>query len=176
MLNATATLTDWLSFRGLPPDTTLTALIEHERHLAALSGALDAVRDGAPGRRSLTIGKRHFGNVRQLPSGRWQARYTGANEVVHKAPETFANRADAQAWLDQIYDPVTPRSYRDEVIAALARVLHAAVDDYYDRPPGGYDVLPDEDRRPWLAAAEHAVEATADRIIEAGRPTWWRSD
>jgi hypothetical protein len=64
---------------------------------------------------------------------------------------------------------------RDEVIAALARELHAAVDDYYDRPPGGYDLLSDEGRRPWLGAAEHALEATADRIIEAGRPTWWHS-
>jgi len=44
--------------------------------------------------------RRRFGNVRQFRSGRWQARYTGPDGLVHRAPMTFATRTDAQVWLD----------------------------------------------------------------------------
>jgi hypothetical protein len=44
-------------------------------------------------------GKRHFGRVRQLPSGRWQARYTGPDGTDRPAPQTFARKRDAEAWL-----------------------------------------------------------------------------
>jgi integrase len=44
-------------------------------------------------------GKRHFGRVRQLPSGRWQARYPGVNGIDRAAPQTFERRRDAEAWL-----------------------------------------------------------------------------
>jgi integrase len=37
--------------------------------------------------------------VRQLPSGRWQARYTAPDGVVYKAPHTFMAKKDADAWL-----------------------------------------------------------------------------
>ncbi|MGC4960071.1 tyrosine-type recombinase/integrase [Gordonia sp. DT101] len=43
--------------------------------------------------------KRGFGNIRRLPSGRYQARYTGPDGVEHKAPKTFAAKIDAEAWL-----------------------------------------------------------------------------
>ncbi|WP_449062397.1 tyrosine-type recombinase/integrase [Planomonospora algeriensis] len=43
--------------------------------------------------------KRRFGRVRQLPSGRWQARYPGPDGVDRPAPETFATKRDAEVWL-----------------------------------------------------------------------------
>lgn len=49
--------------------------------------------------------KRYFGNVRALPSGRLQARYTGPDGRTHTArtpegrPLTFDTKADAEAWL-----------------------------------------------------------------------------
>jgi integrase len=49
--------------------------------------------------------KRSFGNVRKLPSKRWQARYTGPDGKTHSAkdsagkPLTFETRRDAEAWL-----------------------------------------------------------------------------
>ncbi|MBG0819968.1 site-specific integrase [Planomonospora sp. ID91781] len=43
--------------------------------------------------------KRRFGRVRQLPSGRWQARYSGPDGVDRPAPETFATKKDAEVWL-----------------------------------------------------------------------------
>ncbi|HEX7351603.1 site-specific integrase [Brachybacterium sp.] len=44
-------------------------------------------------------GKRAFGSIRKLSSGRFQARYTGPDFAVHKAPRTFAKKAYAEAWL-----------------------------------------------------------------------------
>ena len=42
--------------------------------------------------------RRHFGNVRKLPSGRWQASYWHEGER-HVAPETFLAKTDALAFL-----------------------------------------------------------------------------
>ena len=42
---------------------------------------------------------RRFGNLRTLPSGRIQARYTGPDGRTHKAPMTFDTKGDAETWL-----------------------------------------------------------------------------
>jgi hypothetical protein len=44
-------------------------------------------------------GKRRFGRVRELPSGRWQARYKGPDGIDRPAPHTFARKVDAEKWL-----------------------------------------------------------------------------
>lgn len=44
-------------------------------------------------------GKASFGSVRKLPSGRYQARYTGPDGVRHRAATTFDTKGDAEAWL-----------------------------------------------------------------------------
>ncbi len=44
--------------------------------------------------------RRGFGRIRQCqPSGRYQASYIGPDDRLHKAPETFDAREDAEAWL-----------------------------------------------------------------------------
>lgn len=43
--------------------------------------------------------KARFGSVRALPSGRYQARYTGPDGLTHKAPFTFDTKGDAETWL-----------------------------------------------------------------------------
>jgi integrase len=45
------------------------------------------------------VGRRQFGSVRRLPSGRWQVRYYNGLDERTTAPETFATKADAQKWL-----------------------------------------------------------------------------
>ena len=40
-----------------------------------------------------------FGSIRKLPSGRYQARYTGPDEIVRRAPVTFDAKVDAESWL-----------------------------------------------------------------------------
>lgn len=43
--------------------------------------------------------KRSFGNIRKLPSGRYQVRFTDPDGTHIKAPKTFAAKIDAEAWL-----------------------------------------------------------------------------
>jgi integrase len=43
--------------------------------------------------------KRRFGSARKLASGRWQARYTGPDGLVRRAPQTFETKRDAEDWL-----------------------------------------------------------------------------
>lgn len=43
--------------------------------------------------------RRSFGTVRQLTSGRWQARYRDPSGQQRAAPTTFATKADANRWL-----------------------------------------------------------------------------
>ncbi|SEG89617.1 Phage integrase, N-terminal SAM-like domain [Thermomonospora echinospora] len=44
-------------------------------------------------------GRRRFGNVRKLPSGRFQASYIGPDGQRRTAPETFERKSDAERWL-----------------------------------------------------------------------------
>jgi hypothetical protein len=44
-------------------------------------------------------GKRRFGRVRTLPSGRWQARYKGPDGTDRPAPHTFGSKTSAERWL-----------------------------------------------------------------------------
>ncbi len=48
------------------------------------------------------MGKRDFGTLRRLPSGRWQSRYRTLNGSLATAPTTFASRAQAVAFLSQV--------------------------------------------------------------------------
>jgi integrase len=43
--------------------------------------------------------RRSFGQLRRLPSRRWQAFYTGPDTALHYAPSTFDTKMDAEAWL-----------------------------------------------------------------------------
>lgn len=44
-------------------------------------------------------GKRSWGSIRKLPSGRYQVRYLGPDREYHPAPVTFTTKTDASAWL-----------------------------------------------------------------------------
>ena len=44
-------------------------------------------------------GRRSFGSVRRLTSGRWQARYRDDAGSLQSAPRTFASKGDASRWL-----------------------------------------------------------------------------
>jgi integrase len=43
--------------------------------------------------------RRSFGQLRRLPSRRWQAFYTGPDTALHYAPYTFQAKVDAESWL-----------------------------------------------------------------------------
>lgn len=56
-----------------------------------------------------------FGNVRTLPSGRIQARYTGPDGREHRAPTTFETMKDARAWLAMQQADITRRTWLPSV-------------------------------------------------------------
>ena len=41
-------------------------------------------------------GHRRFGNVRKLPSGRFQIRYPGPDGRIRTGPETYERKGDAE--------------------------------------------------------------------------------
>jgi integrase len=46
--------------------------------------------------------KRRFGSVRQLRSGRWQARYSTDGVLLRTAPHTFETKTNALCWLTEL--------------------------------------------------------------------------
>ena len=81
--------------------------------------------------RTKTSGRRRFGSVRRLPSGRYQARYRDEARTEYTAPETFPTKTAAARWLATVetdilrgrwIDPrsgqVTLRSYAGEWLAS----------------------------------------------------------
>ena len=47
-------------------------------------------------------GRRQFGRIRKLPSGRWQVRYPGMDGRPRTAPKTFQTKAEAGRFLARI--------------------------------------------------------------------------
>jgi integrase len=71
--------------------------------------------------------RRHFGSVRKLPSGRYQASYWHLAER-HTADQTFETKADAQSWLSEVETEIRRGRW---VNPAAGRVLFGNyVDDW----------------------------------------------
>jgi integrase len=67
---------------------------------------------------AIATNRRHFGNVRRLPSKRWQASYWH-NGARHPAPHTFLAKADAQAWLSAIETDIKRGAWTDPAGAKI---------------------------------------------------------
>jgi integrase len=57
-------------------------------------------------------GRRGFGSVRQLPSGRWQARYRGPDGVMRPAQSTYPTKTAAQTFLATVQADIIRRTWR----------------------------------------------------------------
>ena len=53
------------------------------------------------------MGRRTYGNVEKLGSGRYRVRYLGPDSIRRTAPETFATRADADRWIATTHTDIT---------------------------------------------------------------------
>ena len=67
--------------------------------------------------------KARFGNIRALPSGRYQARYTGPDGRTHKAHTTFETKADAEGWLATVRADIVRETWRPNREAGRHRGL-----------------------------------------------------
>ncbi|MFI1394240.1 tyrosine-type recombinase/integrase [Streptomyces sp. NPDC020681] len=63
--------------------------------------------------------RRTFGAVRKLPSGRYQARYPGADDVMRPAPETFETTRDADDWLAEKQTEIRRGDWQDPDAGAV---------------------------------------------------------
>lgn len=50
-------------------------------------------------RRTKASGRRAFGRIEKLPSDRYRARYVGPDTLLHRAPDLFDAKIDAEFWL-----------------------------------------------------------------------------
>jgi integrase len=60
---------------------------------------LHEIRAAEVTRNEKAMQKRRFGHIRQLPSGRWQASYTGLDGQRYRAPHTFSTKKAAEKWV-----------------------------------------------------------------------------
>jgi integrase len=123
--------------------------------------------------------RRRFGRIRQLPSGRWQARYQAPDGLDRPAPETFARKRDAQTWLvrkeaeilaNDWLDPAGGRTPFGEFATAWVRErpnLRPATVDLY-----GYllrqHILPTFEHRLLAAIRDANVRAWRQGLLESG--------
>ncbi|MGH8866577.1 MAG: tyrosine-type recombinase/integrase [Actinomycetes bacterium] len=59
------------------------------------------------------MGRRHFGALRRLASGRWQARYRGLDGQMRPAPVTFVTKSEAARWLSLVETQLTSGTWQD---------------------------------------------------------------
>jgi hypothetical protein len=71
-------------------------------------------------------GKRHIGSLRQLSSGRWQARYQRPDGTLRPAPETFERKRDAAKWLAGMETEIAKGEWRDPEAAEQLLTDYAA--------------------------------------------------
>ncbi|MGW4071849.1 site-specific integrase [Nocardia grenadensis] len=60
------------------------------------------------------MGRRRFGKVRKLPSGRFQASFIGPNGRRQNAPQTFRTKTDADRWLVAVESDISRGAWLDE--------------------------------------------------------------
>jgi integrase len=65
-------------------------------------------------------GARDFGNLRRLPSGRWQARYVGPDGQRRSAPHTFDTKTAAARWLRLTESELTRGEWTDPEAARVS--------------------------------------------------------
>jgi integrase len=124
-------------------------------------------------------GKRQFGSLRKLPSGRWQARYTAPSGEVFSATTTFPTKGDANRWLALAEADLARGEWSDPRLGQTtagewaARWLATTVDlkpstqVWYDQVLRNH-VLPVLGRVPIGRIDRAAVEAFSAELTRAG--------
>jgi integrase len=71
------------------------------------------------------MGRRSFGWVRKLPSGRYQASYLGPDGKRRNAPQTFIQKGDASRWLSQVETELSKGTWTDPNAAQVTLGTYA---------------------------------------------------
>ncbi len=79
-------------------------------------------------------GRRGWGWIRRLPSGRWHASYIGPDLARHNAPTTYSARMDGEAWLAAERRLIELGEWTAPSVRAAAKTARGiSVADYLDR-------------------------------------------
>jgi hypothetical protein len=113
------------------------------------------------------MGKRTFGAVRQLPSGRYQARYL-KDGIQYVGPVTFDTKADADAYLSEVQTEIRKQLWIDPDAGSISFRTYATkwLEDRLDLRPttrGLYSVLMDKGLLPHVG----------DVSLAAMTPEFW---
>jgi integrase len=122
---------------------------------------------------------RRFGNVRKLPSGRYQARFEGRDGAEHLAPSTFAEVAEARRWLGEQERALSKGGWVDPKKGRLT--LRVYSDEWLDGRPDlrprtrelyrsllDHHVLPGLGLRELSALDVAAVKAWRAKLLRSG--------
>ena len=117
-------------------------------------------------------GKRMFGAVRRLPSGRWQARYRSPEGRMLPAPETFAPKGAAAAWLAAAESDQHRGCWTDPRAAAVTPGEYASdwLDTRVDLAPRTREIYAAQLRLHILPSINPAVPALAGRSLATVTP------
>lgn len=117
-------------------------------------------------------GRRRFGRVRKLPSGRCQARYSTPDGREHPASDTFASKTAAERWLSAVETDmargqwVDPRS-RQLLLSAYAATWLAARPDLKIRTRELYQWLLGK----YVSRSSATCRSTRSRLASCGTGT-----
>ncbi len=128
-------------------------------------------------------GHRRFGNIRRLPSGRYQASYLGPDGQRRHAAETFERKGDADKALSIIEAEITQGTWTDPERGKITLAEYAAAWISPPAPPQNHGsragstihILPAESARlpagpfAWLAACIRSGSARFLACQETGQ-------
>jgi integrase len=125
-------------------------------------------------------GRRRFGNVRKLPSGRFQARYLGPDGMERKAPHTFETEKQAAKWLTIVESEIIKGDWAapeaGEVLLSEYGQIWIAERKLGPRTRENYEDLFRLRIRPYLgelalgAIRPQTVRSWRKRLLDAGTP------
>ncbi len=123
--------------------------------------------------------RKHFGTIRQMPSGKWQVRYTGTDGIQRVAPHTFLSKKQAEVWLARKQIEIEDQKWRPpelgkETVAIWAERWMATKVNLKPKTKADYawrlqaHVMPHFGNTPVTKIARADVQAWVKDLIEQG--------
>jgi len=125
------------------------------------------------------MARRGWGAIRKLPSGRYQASYTGPDLARHVAPMTFESKAFAEAWLTGARREIEDETWgtsRSSKAKAKRRVTIAEAFETYLRKPRKRPLTPRTEahyRQVYTARIEPQFGALGAGVIQPETVEAW---
>jgi integrase len=123
------------------------------------------------------MARRYFGNIRRLPSGRYQASYKGPDGKRHTAPMTFDTPTYADAWLAGVHTDIQRERWQPPVAKSDASEnasAPAAFGTYAAAWLKGRDLSPSTRKLYRIILDTHILPAFEDTALTAITPAMVR--